>query len=102
MTNPAPESDKERAWIEHHQPHHHRGEVVNAATPSSSELPASIMQSGITGHEHVEPEYDVNIPPPTEPAKPRVIVAFAFAELALFIALLGPVTVRMAIKVTAV
>src|SRR3954463_4392870 len=102
MTSPAPEGQKEHDWIEDHQHHHHRGEVINAATPSSSELPASIMQSGITGHEHVEPEYDVDIPPPTEPAKPRVIVAFAFAQLALFIALLGPVTVSMAIKVTAV
>src|SRR3954470_24713069 len=98
----SPDAEKERAWVEDHQRHHHRGEVINAATPSSSELPASIMQSGITGHEHVEPEYDVDLTPPTEPAKPRVIVAFAFAQLALFIALLGPVTVSMAIKVTAV
>jgi hypothetical protein len=102
MTNPSTESQQEHDWIEDHQHHHHRGEVISAATPSSSELPASIMQSGITGHEHVEPEYDVDIPPPTETAGPGLIVAFAFAQLALFIALLGPVTVSMAIKVTAV
>jgi MFS family permease len=100
MTNPSTESQQEHDWIEDHQHHHHRGEVISAATPSSSELPASIMQSGITGHEHVEPEYDVDIPPPTETAGPGLIVAFAFAQLALFIALLGPVTVSMAIKVT--
>jgi MFS family permease len=98
MTNPAPESDKERAWIEDHQHHHHRGEVVNAATPSSSELPASVMQSGISGHEHVELEYEVDFPPPTEPVRAGFIASFAFAQLALFIALLGPVTVSMALK----
>src|SRR3954466_1533840 len=101
MTNPSTESQQEHDWIEDHQHHHHRGEVISAATPSSSELPASIMQSGITGHEHVEPEYEVDIAPPTETAGPGLIVAFAFAQLALFIALLGPVTVSMAIKVIA-
>src|SRR3982750_1438393 len=102
MTNPSTESQQEHDWIEDHQHHHHRGEVISAATPSSSELPASIMQSGITGHEHVEPEYDVDIPPPTETAGPGLIVAFAFAQLALFVALLGPVTVSRASKVPAV
>jgi MFS family permease len=83
--------------------HHHEFiETINAATPSSSELPASIMTSGFTGHEHVEPEYEAGIAPPTEPAGGKLIVTFAFAQLALFIALLGPVTVSMAIKVTAV
>jgi len=81
--------------------HHELVETLNAATPSSTELPASITTSGITGHEHVEPEYETEIPPPTEPASTKLIVAFAFAQLALFIALLGPVTVSMAIKVTA-
>jgi hypothetical protein len=52
MTNISPESEKERAWVEDHQHHHHRGEVINADTPSSTELPASIIQSGVTGHEH--------------------------------------------------
>jgi MFS family permease len=99
MTNISPDAEKERAWVEDHQHHHHRGEVINADTPSSSELPASIIQSGVTGHEHVEPEYEVDIPPPTEPVKLTFIVPFAFAQLALFIALLGPVTVSMAIKV---
>jgi MFS family permease len=100
MTNPPMESQQQHDWTEDHQHHHHRGEVISAATPSSSELPASITQSGITGHEHLEPEYEVDIRPPTERARPAVIVAFAFAQLALFIALLGPVTVSMAIKVT--
>jgi MFS family permease len=83
----------------HH--HHQLSDTINAATPSSAELPASIMTSGITGHEHVEPEYEVDIAPPTERARLKLIVPFAFAQLALFIALLGPVTVSMAIKVTA-
>ena len=93
------EAEKERAWVEDHQRHHHRGEVINADTPSSSELPASIMQSGITGHEHVEPEYEVDIPRPTRRVGIVFIVTFAFAQLTLFIALLGPVTVSMALKV---
>jgi MFS family permease len=97
-------STGERDRVPHPRTAHHHEliETINAATPSSSELPASIMTSGITGHEHVEPEYEVDIPPPTEPATLKVIVPFAFAQLALFIALLGPVTVSMAIKVTAV
>jgi hypothetical protein len=40
MTNISPESEQERAWVEDHQRHHHRGEVINADTPSSSELPS--------------------------------------------------------------
>ncbi|MEV0948069.1 MFS transporter [Rhodococcus sp. NPDC049939] len=40
--------------------------------------------------------------PPTEMPKPRVIVAFGFAQFALFVALLGPPTVSIAIKLTAV
>ena len=109
MTNvpPVPDKevssgDRERAWVEDHQHHHHRGEVINAATPSTSELPPSIMTSGMTGHEHVEPEYDVDIPRPTQPVGLKLIVPFALAQLGLFIALLGPVTVSMAIKVTQV
>ena len=82
--------------------HHALNEIINAATPSSSELPASIMTSGISGHEHVEPEYELGIPPPTEKVGLKLIVPFALAQMALFIALLGPVTVSMAIKVTAV
>ena len=42
------------------------------------------------------------IPTPSLPVKPRLVAAFAFAQLALFIALLGPVMVSMAIKVQAV
>ncbi|RVW01155.1 MFS transporter [Rhodococcus xishaensis] len=40
--------------------------------------------------------------PPTEMPKPRVLAAFAFAQFALFVALLGPPTVSIAIKLTAV
>jgi MFS family permease len=98
MTDPSTESSPGQAWVEDHQHHHHRGEVVNAATPSSSELPTSITQSGITGHAHLEPEYETDFPPPTEPVGAGFITAFAFAQLALFIALLGPVTVSMALK----
>jgi MFS family permease len=98
MTDPSTESSPGQAWVEDHQHHHHRGEVINAATPSSSELPASIMQSGITGHEHVEPEYEAEFAPPTERVGTGFIAAFAFAQLGLFIALLGPVTVSMALK----
>lgn len=75
-------------------------ETLNAATPGSSELPASITTSGITGHGHLASAHE--IPPPTEPVTPRLIVPFALAQLGLFIALLGPVTVSMAIKVTSV
>src|SRR5262249_34183606 len=56
-------------------------------------------------HEHADPEceeYEVEAPPPTEPVRLKFIIPFAFAQLALFVALLGPVTVSMAIKVTRV
>jgi MFS family permease len=39
---------------------------------------------------------------PAQKARPTLIAAFAFAQLALFVALLGPVTVSMAIKVTSI
>jgi MFS family permease len=42
------------------------------------------------------------IAPPTAPVGPRFVAGFAIAQLALFIALLGPVMVSMAIKVQAV
>jgi MFS family permease len=67
-------------------------------TPSSSELPASIVTSGIPGHERPVPPYE--IPPPTEPVGAKFAFGFALAQLALFVALLGPVTISMAIKVT--
>ncbi|MGY4644852.1 MFS transporter [Cellulomonas sp. URHB0016] len=67
-------------------------------TPSSSELPASIVTSGIPGHERPVPPYAIE--PPTQPVTTKFVVTFAFAQLALFIALLGPVTISMAIKVT--
>jgi MFS family permease len=56
------------------------------------------MQSSITGHEHVEPEYEAEFHPPTARVGGGFIAAFAFAQLGLFIALLGPVTVSMALK----
>ena len=56
MTDVTLEADKEPGWVKDHQRRHRRGEVINAATPSFSELPRSIMTSGITCHEHVEPE----------------------------------------------
>ncbi|MBO9553400.1 MFS transporter [Cellulomonas sp.] len=68
--------------------------------PSSTELPASIVTSGIPGHERPVPPYAIE--PPTTPVSKRFVVTFAFAQLALFIALLGPVTISMAIKVTQV
>ncbi|WP_084721913.1 MFS transporter [Rhodococcus marinonascens] len=43
---------------------------------------------------------DLNFP--TEMPKPRVMAAFAFAQFALFVALVGPPTVSIAIKLTAV
>jgi hypothetical protein len=101
MTNVTPEADKERAWVEDQQCHHHRGEVINATTPSSCELPRSIMTSGIASHEHVEPEYNVEIPRPTEPATLK-LVPFASVQLGLLTALLGLLTASMAIKVTRV
>src|SRR3954454_7635455 len=42
------------------------------------------------------------IAPPTQRVGWKLIVPFAFAQFALFVALLGPVTVSMAIKVTAI
>jgi hypothetical protein len=41
MTDFAPGADKERARVTDHQRQHRRGEVINEATPSSSELPQS-------------------------------------------------------------
>jgi hypothetical protein len=54
MTNPAPENQKEHDWVEDHQHPHHRGEVINAAAPSSSELPASsaVTLSSWLGQRH--------------------------------------------------
>jgi MFS family permease len=59
--------------------------TIAVAPPPAAELPTTF-----------------EIPPPTVPARPRLVALFAFAQLALFVALLGPVTVSMAIKVTAV
>lgn len=71
--------------------------------PSPTHAPdpsASVVTSGIPGHERPLPPSDVA--PPTTPVPPRFLVGFAVAQLALFIALLGPVMVSMAIKVTTV
>lgn len=82
--------------------HQHKlTEIINAATPSSSELPAAIMTSGISGHEYVEPEYELGIPPPTEKVGLKLIVPFALAQMALFIALLGnPIFGRLSDRTT--
>ena len=61
MTDVTLEADKEPGWVKDHQRRHRRGEVINAATPSFSELPWSIMTSGITRHEHVEPEMAIEV-----------------------------------------
>ena len=71
----------------------------NVETPSSAELPAPLLTSGIHADQPLWAADD--IPPPTKKAGPKFIASFAFAQLALFIALLGPVTISMAIKVTA-
>ena len=62
--------------------------------------PAAVVSSGVPGHERPVPGYD--IPPPTRPVGARFAFGFALAQLALFIALLGPVMISMAIKVTAI
>jgi MFS family permease len=96
----------QRRAPEHSPEHPHRPHLLNpnhpnllnAETPGSSELVASIATPGLPGHEHRAPA-DFEIPPPTEPVRPLFITGFAVAQLALFIALLGPVMVSMAIKV---
>jgi MFS family permease len=65
-----------------------RGAALETAAPAIAVPAVTVVDSGIV--------------PPTVPARPRLIAAFAFAQLGLFIALLGPVTVSMAIKVTQV
>jgi MFS family permease len=71
------------------------------SSPSTQpEVPGALVSSGLPGHERAVPAYE--IPAPTENVGPTFVVAFAFAQLALFVALLGPVTLSMAIKVSAV
>ena len=99
------------------RPHDGLGEAINAGTPTSTELPASVLTAPADGHRPAklaaEPEEgsalsaqedlrDFEIAAPTEAPRPKLVVAFAFAQFALFVALLGPVIVSMAIKVTAV
>lgn len=67
--------------------------------PTGDEPATPVVSSGLPGHERVAPGYA--IAPPTEKVDTKFTVTFAFAQLAFFIALLGPVTVSMAIKVTA-
>ncbi|WP_081844388.1 MFS transporter [Cellulomonas sp. URHE0023] len=69
-------------------------------TLDAAESPASLVSSGIPGHERPVPP--PTLERPTRPVGPKFVVPFAFAQLALFIALLGPVMVSMAIKVTQV
>lgn len=70
------------------------------ATLPEDAAPA-VVTSGFPGHERPVPP-QAAIAPPTEPVGPKFVIPFAFAQLALFIALLGPVMVSMAIKVTQV
>ncbi|KGM03072.1 MFS transporter [Cellulomonas cellasea] len=70
---------------------------LSPPTPDSPGLSASVVTSGIPGHERPVPTSEHA--PPTEPVRAPFMVGFAFAQLALFIALLGPVMVSMAIKV---
>ena len=67
-------------------------------TEAAAQAGVGVLTSGIPGHERPVPPYE--IPPPTERMRPLVVAGFALAQLCLFIALLGPVTVSMAIKVT--
>ncbi|MET1007672.1 MAG: MFS transporter [Propionibacteriaceae bacterium] len=71
----------------------------HAPAGTTLELPAPLVNSGIPGHERSVTGSGIQLP--TEPVDKKFIVSFAFAQLAFFIALLGPVTVSMAIKVTA-
>jgi MFS family permease len=62
-----------------------------------------MVSSGFPGHERPVPVLEIEIPPPpTKPVGPMFAVTFALAQLGLFIALLGPVTVSIAIKAIAV
>ena len=64
---------------------------------------AGLVSSGIPGHERpVPPAATFEIPAPTEPVGGKFAFFFAIAQLGLFIALLGPVTISMAIKVITV
>ncbi len=73
---------------------------ISPPTHVTAEPPAAVVTSGIPGHERPVPPYAIE--PPTRPVGKKFVVTFAFAQLALFVALLGPVMVSMAIKVTAV
>src|SRR4051794_2369349 len=66
-------------------------------TLDALESPASLVSSGIPGHERPVPPSTLQ--PPTRPVGRKFVIPFAFAQLALFVALLGPVMVSMAIKV---
>lgn len=83
-----------------HPPLREHVDPLQPEVPSSSELPASVLTSGIPGHERPVPAS--LFAPPTRPVRAPFVLGFALAQLALFIALLGPVTVSMAIKVTQV
>jgi MFS family permease len=63
--------------------------------------PTAVVTSGIPGHERPVPA-PFEFEEPTKPVSGKYMTAFAFAQLALFIALLGPVMVSMAIKVSQV
>jgi MFS family permease len=76
-------------------------------SPSESEVSqetTAVVSSGVPGHERPVPPVDsgFEIPAPTKPVGGKFAFFFAIAQLGLFIALLGPVTISMAIKVIAV
>jgi MFS family permease len=77
--------------------------VASAAHSAGGVDTAGLVSSGIPGHERpVPPAATFEIPPPTEPVGGKFAFFFAIAQLGLFIALLGPVTISMAIKVITV
>jgi hypothetical protein len=39
MTKGRPEAVKERAWVDDHHRHHHRGEGINVTTPGTDQAP---------------------------------------------------------------
>ncbi|WP_344805003.1 MFS transporter [Microlunatus ginsengisoli] len=88
--------------------------TTDPSSPSSSSSPsdppitgartAEFVSSGVPGHERPVPPVNsgFEIPPPSKPVGGKFAFFFALAQLGLFIALLGPVTISMAIKVISV
>ncbi|HET9647036.1 MAG TPA: MFS transporter, partial [Microlunatus sp.] len=73
---------------------------ASSLTDDASLVAAGVVSSGVPGHERpLPPASNLEIAPPTKPVGPKFAFFFAAAQLGLFIALLGPVTISMAIKV---